>query len=132
MSKRKRKSRRQHSRRGGFVFPTPLAVILLTLAGLALSYLWLCGRCEAAGRRIKQYEATRTELRKRRMNEEFKWANMKSPRNIEAALRRHHLVMDWPSRSRLRELSLTEHEPPARVFAQRRQSYPKMRIVMND
>lgn len=82
------------------VFPAPLAAILALVAVLSLSYLWLCGQCDAAGRRIKDLERQRVEVRKRRFNEEYKWHNMKSQANLERALAMHGLEMTWPEKRR--------------------------------
>ena len=82
------------------VFPAPLAAILALVAVLSLSYLWLCGQCDAAGRRIKDLEKQRVEVRKRRFNEEYKWHNIKSQDNLERALSMHGLNMTWPEKRR--------------------------------
>ncbi len=96
---RRNKSRKKQS--AGFIFPAPFAAAL-TLAGvLALSYLWLCGRCESLGIQIKTLEAKKADLHNRVINEEYKWSNLKSPRNIELFLQQHNLVMTWPDESRI-------------------------------
>lgn len=78
------------------VFPVPLAATLVVAAGLALSYLWLCGRCEALGREIKQTEQRKEQLHRDVLNEEYKWTNMRSLRNIRATLHHFNIQMDWP------------------------------------
>ncbi len=99
MTRRKRRNNRKKS--AGFIIPKPLLSVLALATLLSLSYLWMMGRCEAAGQRIKTLEQRRTDLHSRVLNEEYKWANMRSPRNMEAALRRHNLVMTWPSENRV-------------------------------
>jgi hypothetical protein len=99
MARRRKKNKKLDS--AGFIFPTPLAAILLMVAILSLSYLWICSRCDALGKRIGVLEKEVVLVRERRFNEECKWAKMKTPRNIEAKLRRHGLVMTWPSQDRV-------------------------------
>lgn len=98
MARRKR-NKKKHS--AGFIFPTPLASILMLITLLSLGYLWLNARCEAAGKRIKMLEQERVELRNRVLNEELKWTDMKSLRNLQSALNRHQIVMTWPSEDRV-------------------------------
>ena len=85
----------------GFIFPALLAVILAGTTFVALSYLWFCGRCEAIGAQIKDLEVQKSELHKRVINEEFKWSNMKSPRNIENLIREMKLEMAWPEEKQI-------------------------------
>ncbi len=92
---------------GKNVFPAPLAAILSLVTVLSLSYLWLCGQCDAAGRRIKELEKQRVETRKRRFNEEYKWHNMKSQENLERALAMHGLKMTWPEKRRSVHVAMT-------------------------
>jgi hypothetical protein len=124
MRPRVRKNRRKNS--PGFAFPAPLVALLVLIALLALSYLWLCGRCEDLGRRIQELEARNVDLQKRIVNEEYRWTNMTSPRNIEQLLRTHRLNMTWPEESRVirlpsRALHALEAEPGlgAAQYAQR-------------
>ncbi len=78
------------------VFPGWLAVVLVAGGSLALGYLWLCGRCDALGRRIKDLEQKKIALHRQVANEEFKWSNMTTFENMEKLLKQHHLVMEWP------------------------------------
>ena len=95
------------------MFPAPLACILGAAAIVSLSYLWLCGRCGDMGAHIKALEDRKAELRKRVINEEYKWANMKSPHNIEQLLQKFNLAMTWPDESRTVRLRLHAANPPA-------------------
>ncbi len=97
----KRRRRRNRKKSAGFIIPKPLLSALAMATILSLSYLWMMGRCEAAGQRIKAMEQKRNELRNMVLNEESRWAAMRSPRNMEEALRRHGLVMTWPSEDRV-------------------------------
>ena len=94
MPRRKKKNKKKTKE--ALVFPAPLAAAMMIAAVVALSYLWLCSRCEALGMDIKTLEREKVDVHKRVLNEEYKWSNMKSPRNIEAFLRRHKLDMTWP------------------------------------
>jgi hypothetical protein len=96
---RGRKNRRKQSE--GFIFPAPFAAILGLVAVISLSYLWLCGRCEAIGSRIKQLEDRKIERHKQVINEEYKWANMKSPATVEAMLKKFNLAMAWPEKDQV-------------------------------
>ena len=95
----RRKNRKRNS--DGFICPAPLAAILAATTFVALTYLWFCGRCEAIGAQIKELEVVKTELHKRVINEEFKWSNMKSPRNIENIIKEFHLDMAWPEEKQI-------------------------------
>ena len=55
----------------------------------------------AIGEEIKVLEAQQQELNKIRMNEDYKWSQVKSPRNLLAALNKHDLKMDWPRRDQI-------------------------------
>ncbi len=82
------------------VFPAPLAAALALVTVLALSYLWLCGQCEAAEQRIKKLERSLSAVHKLRLNEDYKWHNLRSQENIERALDLHGLQMSWPEKQR--------------------------------
>lgn len=100
MAKNRRKNKlRVRSRKPGVrgVFPGTLFAILLVLATFALTYLYLCGRCDALGKRINELEKIRDGLRRDVATEEFKWSNLTSPQNMEALLKKHGLTMTWPS-----------------------------------
>ena len=55
----------------------------------------------AIGEEIKVLEAQQQDLNKIRMNEDYKWSQSKSPRNLLAALKKHELQMDWPRRDQI-------------------------------
>ena len=120
MAKRRKKNKKRQSE--GVMFPAPLAIILVLAAVLSLSYLWLCGRTEGLGRNIKGLEKEYAELRRRVINEEYKWSNMKSPKNIERLLTQHNVAMVWPSEQNIvrirvssgRTTSIAENQYAAR------------------
>ena len=95
MTHKNRKKKRQ--------FPIPISLFaLLILAGLGgVGYLLLHERCDQLGREIKLLEVKRDMTQHRYQNEEFRWSNLRAPRNIEAALQQHGLIMVWPGRDRI-------------------------------
>ena len=128
---RRKKNRKKDSE--GFIFPAPFAAILGAVALVSLGYLWLCGRCEAMGARIKMLENKKVEAHKRVINEEYKWSNMKSPGNILALLQRYNLSMNYPDESRVVRLRYrsTESASP-RASAERREYVQRAGTVVND
>jgi hypothetical protein len=99
---RKKNRKKQASQ---MIFPLPFAALLGAAAVMSLFYLWINGRCDDLGNRIKQLENQKTEIHKRIINEEYKLANMKSPRNMELLLKRHNIQMSWPGDDRVVRLS---------------------------
>lgn len=95
-----RQNRKKRSSRGFFI-PAPFAVMVLLASLSALGYIWM-GCCEeAVGREIKAMEAERGELMRRLLNEESKWAELKSPGGMEQALARWGIEMNWPRHARI-------------------------------
>ena len=105
MASKRRCNRKKQAQ--GLGFPAPLALVLVVGALVALSYLWLCGRCEDLGERIKDLEARKAELQRQVVNEEFKWTNMKAPQNMERLLRTHQLDMEWPGEQQVHRLPMS-------------------------
>jgi hypothetical protein len=119
------KVNRKKNRREAFL-PAPFALVLAAGGLLALSYLWLGGRCDALGRRIKLLEEQKEDLHRRVVAEQVKWSNAKSPAQIEQLLKRHRLVMSWPDEARVIRIRRPTEEPAtsgvpaaARQLAQR-------------
>jgi hypothetical protein len=77
-------------------FPVVLANILVLVAVLGLSYMWLCSRCDALGKEIKRKESEWREVQKRYDTEQDEWSTMTSPANLERAIRKHRLRMTMP------------------------------------
>lgn len=88
-------------RNNGFLFPPQLALVFALLAIFALGYLGLCSRCEGLNREVKRIEENRAELRRRVVNEQYKWANQTSLSRIEAKLAEFKLDMSFPPSSRI-------------------------------
>lgn len=129
MAKRNRKKNQ-----AGFMFPAPLAVVLVVLAGFSLVYVCLKAKTEALGQEIKALEARRVQLRQDVVREQCQWASRLAPASMEQALKAHGLVMTWPGREQIVRMradgtidsSVTpESRPPSR--------YARVdRVVMND
>lgn len=105
---RKRNKRKQPAK---VVFPAPLAALLVVVAVLSLSFLWLCGRCENLGRAMKSLEHDVSDIKVRVQSEEYKWSNLTSPERFAQILHQHELNMSWPGDDRvvrLRTSSLHE------------------------
>lgn len=95
-----RKTRRKRNRKqrvDGYMFPVPLATLLVFAAVAALAYLWILSRCEIIGNEIKQLEAEQAVLIEKVLNEDLKWTRLRSPQNLERILARNGVRMGWPS-----------------------------------
>ncbi|HMP89817.1 MAG TPA: hypothetical protein PJ991_06430 [Kiritimatiellia bacterium] len=118
MARRRKKNKlRVQTRKTGIkgIFPGTLFGVLLALMLFSFSYLYICGRCDDLGKKINQLEKKRDELRREIVNEEFKWSNMTSPKNMEALLKKHQLNMIWPSEDSVVRL---RRNPLPQQFAQ--------------
>jgi len=82
-------------------FPVLLANVLVLVAVLGLSYMWLCSRCDALGKEIKRTEAELLASNKRLVNEQDRWSGITSPANLERAIRKHGLAMSMPRESQI-------------------------------
>jgi|GEM_PF-1398231 len=108
--KRRKQNRKKNS--GGFFFPAPLALVLFLVTSGVIALIWMSTRCEVTGERIQALERQKVELRQRMLNEEFKWTNTRTLPNVQAALRKHGLRMDWPTSDRV--VVLTRRALPER------------------
>lgn len=119
MWRRRRQNRK--TLQEGSIFPAPLALILAAAMFFSLGYLWLCDRCQALGRHLQNLEARRDELQRQVLAEEYKWANLKSPQNIERLLAHFQLDMRRPTEAcivRLRRPDLVPAAPGQLQYAQ--------------
>lgn len=91
-------TRRNKKKKGkdGFIFPVPFTGAVVVLSALALGYVWLGCRCESLGRELKALEIEKAVLSREYLNEQYNWARMKAPGNIEKALAKHNIIMTWP------------------------------------
>ena len=92
----KRKKKKMKKNQVQVPFPVLLANVLVLVAVLGLSYMWLCSRCDALGKEIKRKEAELTAAQKRLVNEQDHWSGITSPANLERAIRKHDLKMVMP------------------------------------
>lgn len=85
-------------------FPVLLANVLVLVAVMGLSYMWLCSRCDALGKEIKAREAELARAQKRLVNEQDRWSTTTSPANLDRAIKRHRLSMSMPELNRVVEV----------------------------
>lgn len=90
--KRRKTNRRKQAQ--GFVFPMPLALFLVLITVISMTYLWMQARCEAAGVRIQQLEREFEQTSRVLQQEQRKWTQMKTLPNVRTAVARHGLNMD--------------------------------------
>ncbi len=100
--KRRRKNRKKQAQ--GFVVPMPLVLFLVLGTVTSMAYLWMHGRCEAAGIRIQQLERVQHETRQRRNIEEGKWTQMKTLPRVQDQVARMRLNMTWAPDDRVIQL----------------------------
>ena len=118
----------------GSVFPVPFAGAVVVSVVMALAYVWL-GFChDSLGRELKSLEKQRDLLNKKRLNEEYRWMQEKSPVNLARALNRHNLEMTWPQRRQV--VHMRDPLPAENSFASLNAELlepPRLgRVVMND
>ena len=109
-SDRKRtKRRRSVERHPAAPFPLFLAGVLSVVVVLALSYIWVCARCDALGREIKKKEQELAAAQKRLVNEQDRWSCLTSPANLRRALRKYGLNMVMPEDRQIVRLRVRRH-----------------------
>ena len=96
-----RRKRNRKKRVEGYLFPVPIASLLVVAGVAALAYLWMVSRCEAIGAEIKALEQAEATLTEKYLNEELKWTRLRSPQNLERILARNGVKMDWPARGQV-------------------------------
>ena len=92
----KRKKKKIKKNQVQVPFPVLLANVLVLVAVLGLSYMWLCSRCDALGKEIKSKERELGTVQKRLVNEQYRWSTLISPANLERAIKKHKLDMVMP------------------------------------
>ncbi len=93
------RARNRRKSSGGPALPMVIMACLVIIAMLALLYVWMDGRRQKLGAKIKQLELRLEEVNKIYANELSKWETLKTPQNIEKALARNKTVMVWPDES---------------------------------
>ncbi|MBA4389162.1 MAG: hypothetical protein C0404_14410 [Verrucomicrobia bacterium] len=84
-----------------FMIPLPLAGVIVLLAAVALAYILLDCRCESLGSEIRAMEKESDALTRKCLNEEYKWQQMKTPRELERALQKFGISMTWPKETQI-------------------------------
>lgn len=116
------------------IVPVRLAVLVVLAPALCLGYLSLDSRCKALGRELKALDGEISELNRKCRNEEMRWIRMKSPGELDKALRRWHLALTWPDDQQVVRLTpadvIEAFEPASR--AKRTQYAQAGRIRVND
>lgn len=73
-------------------------MVMLTLIVVSVfAYLFLCTTTERLANQIKEEEQEIEQLRRRVASEEVRWSEMIGPRRLREALRKHNLVMEYPT-----------------------------------
>ena len=101
----KRKKKKAKKNQVKVPFPVLLANVLVLVAVLGLSYMFLCSRCDALGKEIKGKERELTASQKRLVNEQDRWSYITSPANLERAIRKHRLNMVMPREAQIVRVS---------------------------
>lgn len=101
MATKRKNSRKKKKNQVQVPFPVLLANVLVLVAVLGLSYMWLCARCDALGREIKHKESELAAAQKRCNSEQERWSIMTSPPNLERAIARFGLDMSMPKESQI-------------------------------
>ena len=122
----KRKKKRMKKNHVRVPFPVVLANILVLVAVLGLSYMWLCSRCDALGREIKRKEAELGEAHRRYVTEQDVWSSMTSPANLERAIRKHKLDMIMPRERQVIRVNYQSGTPAAALALNQAKGLPPM------
>ncbi len=90
--------------------PGPLLSILVSVAFIALAYLWMYERNETLGREIIALEQEKQRIIQMHKNESYKWQSMRCYQSIQKALDHFGLVMDWPKEEQIIRIYASEHD----------------------
>jgi hypothetical protein len=101
----KRKKKKMKKNQVQVPFPVLLANVLVLVAVLGLSYMWLCSRCDALGKDIKGKERVLAAVQKRLVYEQDRWSNVTSPANLKSAIKKHRLNMVMPREEQIVRVS---------------------------
>lgn len=83
----------------------PLATVVIVLFSYGLGWLWLQTQCESLGRDIKRLETERAAIDRKCQIEQYQWARLKSPQNLENELERRGIEMGWPRKDQVIRIS---------------------------
>lgn len=97
----KRKKKKMKKNQVQVPFPVLLANVLVLVAVLGLSYMWLCSRCDALGKDIKRKEKELVAVQKRLVHAQDRWSYNTSPANLKRAIKKHRLDMIMPRETQI-------------------------------
>ncbi|MDA0991951.1 MAG: hypothetical protein O3A51_14520 [Verrucomicrobia bacterium] len=103
-----RKRNKKKKKNNAFLFPVPIAGLVIVSVTVGLVYVGLGCRCQALGQELKGLEEQRAELNRQYQQELFKWTRLKAPQNLDRALASHGIAMSWPSSRQV--VRLDEHD----------------------
>lgn len=130
MAKRKNKKKNID----GFIFPVPFAMVVIAASTLALAYVWIGCRCQVVGKQLKALELQEEELSRALVNEEYRWARMKSPENLEKKMNEMGIKMTWPRPDQIVRLHIDRNDAPedSRMPSGALVHVPISRAVLNE
>lgn len=99
--KTSRTKRKPAASQEGFLFVGPVAVVLLLVASISLTYLYLHHQCDVMGRELRVMEMDLQKMRDQALVEQSRWQARLSLESITDAVARHGLNMRWPDESRI-------------------------------
>ncbi|NLB56036.1 MAG: hypothetical protein GX811_09780 [Lentisphaerae bacterium] len=108
MAKRKRNKFKQ---RKEVKIPLPCTLLIVVLAALATVHICLEKQYRELGDKTQKMEQKKESLDKLHDEELRKWANAKTPANIEIALKQHNLNMNFPEEKRIVRLYHSNARP---------------------
>jgi hypothetical protein len=88
--------------------------LVVALVTMAAAYLTVGEQSRAEGRRVRKLEFKQEELLRLQRKENYRVANLTSPRSLEELIKLHRLPMIWPPESavvRIRPLIRAEPLP---------------------
>ena len=109
----KRKKKKMKKNHVQVPFPVLLANVLVLVAVLGLSYMWLCARCDALGKEIKSLENELNAAQKCLVQAQDHWSTMTSPQNLQRAINNHRLKMSMPGEAQIVRVSYQSEESSA-------------------
>lgn len=95
----------------GFRMPATLSLVLVLSFVVGGFYVWVGSKTEALAQQIKEEEQELKMLRQQVASSAARWSEMTGPRQLQNALARHNLQMNWPRADQIvqiRDMALWE------------------------